>query len=93
MLSIWPSSFPEIYLGHSHGHNQSDPVELAKWLYVVDEINLLEFEQLTDLMILGKGLSPVTCPRCGEPRKGLRVNDSMAALRCECGFSGYVDGA
>lgn len=85
------AEFAELYLGHTR-YGVYDPVELAKHVYISGDVTFDEFEELTDMLILNEGLSDVTCPRCGSARKGLRLNDSMAALRCDCGFSGYVDG-
>ena len=90
---LWPAELVEDYLGYWNGMTYSDPEQLVKQLYIGGDMTFLEFDLLTDALILQRGMSEVTCPRCSATRKGLRVNDEIVALHCdECGFSGYVDG-
>lgn len=73
------------------------PEEMAKQWYVWDKIDVVEYEQLLDAVILGKGCeAAVRCPRCGALVKGIGSTSdrSLIAVRCgtpDCNFVGYAE--
>lgn len=73
-----------------------DPAGEAENDYEHGRLDVEDFEQVLDAVILHRGLdAQIKCPRCGEPVRGIGSADGgRIAVRCqgdECFFVGYVD--